>query len=314
MLRVLKPGLQTTLQGAARTGWRHWGIPYAGPADPLSMALANRLVLNAADDTALEITYGGFEVDVTAKCSIAITGAHAAVTVNNVPAPAHETLHLKTGDLIQIAPPKCGARIYLSIAGGFAAEVRFGSSSTYLPAGFGGHEGRAIQAGDTLQTNGDASISATVTTPGELRPIFTNSFALRACASAETGLLAPSSEQELFERTFTAGRQGTRMGLPLDGASLELQSDGRMKSAAVYPGTVQCPPSGQPIILSCDAQTTGGYPRVAHIACCDRHLLGQIRPGDRVRLLKRSADDTVADLASKKALFSNWLADADIWH
>ena len=97
------------------------------------------------------------------------------------------------------------------------------------------------------------------------------------------------------------------MGLSLEGHPLSVASDGTMKSAPVFPGTIQCPPSGTPIVLLCDAQTTGGYPRIASIARCDRHLLGQIRPGDQVRLLKRAAEAALTEFAEKKAMLDGWL-------
>jgi biotin-dependent carboxylase-like uncharacterized protein len=271
------------------------------------MALANRLVGNAPFETAIEITFGGFSVEVETACSIAITGAHAEITHAGQNLPAHQTLHMSAGDRLEIAPAKQGMRIYLAVRGGFAAKALFGSTSTYLPAGFGGLEGRAFKPGDTVTFAGKALSEQTLQTPAELRPVFTNSFALRACDSAETHLLTPDAHEVLFNTVFTAGQQGTRMGVSLEGAVLSLNSDGLMKSAAVYPGTIQCPPSGVPVALLCDAQTTGGYPRIAHIARCDRHLLGQIRPGDRVQLLHRSHETAVEGLVAKNKVLRSWL-------
>lgn len=100
------------------------------------------------------------------------------------------------------------------------------------------------------------------------------------------------------------------MGGALDGAPVAAPGDGRMPSAAVFPGTVQCPPSGVPFLLMADAGTTGGYPRIAQIIRADRHLMGQIRPGDTVRFLKVSPDKAAEVLRDKTALFSDWLGDA----
>lgn len=295
MLRVIKPGLQTTLQGAPRTGTRHLGLPYAGPADPLSMALANRLVDNDLHETCAEITYGGFEARIEHDCTMAITGAHGAVFVSGRAVPAHTTLHLGADDTLTIAPPECGARAYLAVRSGFQAIDAFGATSTYLPAEFGGHDGRALRTGDVLLANGASRSDARLETPHHLRPTFSRAFALRACLSAEANLLSTADIDTLFGKGFSAGRQATRMGVSLTGHKLSPRSDGQMKSAPVFPGTIQCPPSGTPVVLLCDAQTTGGYPRLASIARCDRHLLGQIRPGDQVQLLKRSPDEARKD-------------------
>lgn len=307
MLVVIKPGLQSTLQGAPRVGYRHYGIPYSGAADALSQALANRLVGNTATDTVLEITYGGFEAEVTEACTIAVAGACDDIRISGKTSAPHTSLHLKPGDQIEIAPLRNGMRSYLAIRSGFAASEAFGSSSTYLPAQFGGLDGRALQAGDQLVPHAPAMFQQTRETPPTHRPIFANAVALRACAAAETDTLNRNNRDTLFKETFVTGRQATRMGVSLTGHAVTPDSDGKMKSAPVFPGTVQCPPSGTPVILLCDAQTTGGYPRIASIARCDRHLLGQIRPGDRVQLLERSPEAALHDLAEKQKLLAAWL-------
>lgn len=307
MFAVTKPGLQTTLQAAPRIGFRHFGVPYSGPADPLSHALANRLVGNSLDTAALEITYGGFEAEIEENCTIAITGTYDQIKVSGRNVPAHTSLHLKAGDMIELFPVRRGLRTYLAVASGFQAEEIFGSVSTYLPAQFGGLEGRALAAGDRLLAIGRPSFDQTLETPTSHRPTISQAVALRACRSAETKLLSAADAEILFGETFIAGRQATRMGLSLTGKTLDPNSDGQMKSAPVFPGTIQCPPSGTPVVLLCDAQTTGGYPRIAHIARCDRHLLGQIRPGDQVRLLERSYEDAQRDDVEKRAFLDTWL-------
>lgn len=307
MLRVLKPGMQSTLQGSPRVGQRHLGVPYSGPADPVSMALANRLVGNAPTDTALEIPLGDFTSEATKPCSVALTGTQGDLTRNGSPAPFHRTIQLKPGDILDLRPPPKGMRSYLAIRSGFVASAFLGSTSTYLPAGFGGFERRALQAGDELQAANDAVTSEELATPELLRFPIGDGFALRACPSAETHLLSEGAQGRLFGNLFKIGAQATRMGLTLEGRAIIPASDGMMKSAPVFPGTVQGPPSGQPIILLSDAQTTGGYPRIAHIIRADRHLLGQLRPGDFVRLGKTSPDDAVELYQKQAALFADWL-------
>ena len=126
-------------------------------------------------------------------------------------------------------------------------------------------------------------------------------------AGPDVTLLSDADQTLLYSQPFTVARLADRMGLRLAHPALHPRSDGKMNSAAVFPGTVQCPPDGQPIIMLCDAQTTGGYPRIAHIARCDRHMLGQVRPGDRVQFLRRTVDQLSHDLTQKTALFESWL-------
>ncbi|MDJ0921621.1 MAG: biotin-dependent carboxyltransferase family protein [Henriciella sp.] len=312
-LRVIKPGLQTTLQGAPRLGWRHMGMPWAGAADPVSLGLANRLVGNTSKATALEITYGGFEAVAETPVFIGLAGASAPVEIEGQSVPMHRTLALDAGQVLTIGPVTQGARVYLSVAGGLVGDTVMGTASTYLSAQIGGLAGRSLQAGDRVRSRRQAEPVDIVETPADLRLSFGNSFILRAGISAETDKLAPHSLEAVFSKPFTVGRQSNRMGLRLEGQTLELQSEGLMKSAPVFPGTVQCPENGEPIVLLADAQTTGGYPRIAAIGRVDRHLLGQIRPGARLQLLKRAPEELLEAYRQKTALLRDWMPDFKLY-
>ena len=137
----------------------------------------------------------------------------------------------------------------------------------------------------------------------------TTSWGLRACPGAEADLL--EDIDVLFDTNWVVDRRADRMGLRLDGPRLSISSDGRMPSAGVVPGTIQCPEDGAPYLLSVDAGTVGGYPRIAQVARVDRHLLGQLRPGDHVRLLRREPDDAVGEFRAKADYWRKWLPDID---
>jgi biotin-dependent carboxylase-like uncharacterized protein len=304
---VLKPGLQTTVQAGPRTGLRHLGVPAAGAADPLSLALANRLVGNALLAPGLETTLNGVSLGFQRDGFVAITGARAKAWLNGERVKLHRTLAVTAGDELEIGPARLGARNYLAIAGGIDVEEVLGSASTYLPAGFGGLHGRALRGGDVVATVPAAGTPNTLKTPKEFRPLASNSWALRACYGAEVDLLSKESRFDLFDTNFSVGFRADRMGLQLEGARFGVTSGGRLASAPVFPGTIQCPEDGIPFLLSIDAQTIGGYPRVAQVARADRHLIGQLRPGDHLRLLWRDADSARDELLAKHDYWGNWL-------
>ena len=164
-LKVLNGGLQTTLQASPRIGFRHKGCPASGPADGLSHALANRLVGNAFDAAALEITLSGICVAFTADCHIAITGGEAGITINSRPSDSHSTLFVKSGDILETGPITKGARIYLAIEGGIASEDWLGSGSTYLPATLGGYHGRQLRPNDELILSSKSNTSTSGNPP-----------------------------------------------------------------------------------------------------------------------------------------------------
>lgn len=306
-IHVLNPGMQTTVQAGPRIGLRHLGVPTTGAADPLSLALANKLVGNELLAPALEVSYVGPRLGFDQPTQIALTGATAATTVNGESVPFHESIDIAAGDELIVDPAPVGARSYIAFAGGVHGDEILGSASTYLPAAFGGYRGRSLRQGDRLLLRATDSKTEQRETPVEYQPPVTNRWALRACRSADTALLAEGHRAVLFDTNWVIGRRADRMGLALEGARLEVASDGRMPSAPVFPGTLQCPGDGVPLLLSVDAQTTGGYPRVLQIARADRHLLGQLRPGDHVRLLPRQPEEAVTELRAKHDFWRQWL-------
>jgi biotin-dependent carboxylase-like uncharacterized protein len=308
-MRVLKPGLQTTVQAGPRAGLRHLGVPASGAADPLSLALANRLVGNAWSAAALETTLTGVSLQFEHDGCVAVTGAKAKVWLNDEHVKRHRTLRVAVGDELTVGPAKVGARSYVAVAGGIEVDDVLGSASTYLPAGFGGFRGRALRADDVLAFGPADHAPEMIRTPKRFRPRASTSWALRACHGAEVEMLSKESRFDLFDTNFTVGNRADRMGLELRGARFDVTSGGRLASAPVFPGTIQCPEDGTPFLLSIDAQTIGGYPRVAQVARLDRHLIGQLRPGDHVRLLWRDTDSARDELLAKHDYWREWLPD-----
>jgi len=304
---VLEPGLQTTIQASARNGMRHLGVPASGAADPLSLAIANRLLGNDLLAPALEVTLVGPVLGFDASFALAATGGLAKVTLNGEPIEFHQTVLVNPGDELAIGSVEVGMRVYIAFAGGLQANDVLGSVSTYLPAALGGHKGRALVKDDVLRTQRESRLTDSLHTPEGFRPPITSRWTVRACRSAETHLLQEKQRDALVDTHWTIGRRADRMGMQLDGPALKISSDGRMPSAAVFPGTVQCPEDGSPFILSVDAGTTGGYPRIAQVARMDRHLLGQMRPGDHVRFLPREPQEAIAELHAKHDYWRKWL-------
>ena len=149
-ITVIKAGLQTTLQGKPYRGHRNIGMPAAGAADCLSLALANRLVGKEASALSVEITLTAAEFLINQEVAVALTGAASDFRVNGTDTPLHKTLMIKPSDRIEIGPAKAGCRSYLSFSSYLEAQTLLGGQSTYMPAKLGGFEGRALMDGDHL--------------------------------------------------------------------------------------------------------------------------------------------------------------------
>lgn len=307
MLTILDPGPAASVQGAPRTGYRSVGVPWAGAADALSLALGNRLLGNAALAPGIEATFGGLSVRFEVACAAVVTGAPAAVSREGAPVPPHAVIAVRAGQTLSVARPGAGARCYLAVAGGLGVPSVLGSPSTYAPAGLGGWRGRLLAPGDRLPLTAPGPRPPGAT-PDRFRPLCGGGAVLRAIEGPEAGWLTDEARGALFAARFVVTPRSDRMGLRLDGPPLTTRAGApALPSAPVLPGTVQLPPGGAPILLGPDAQTTGGYPRVAGVLSADRHLIGQLRPGDTARFYRRTPEEAVADVRAKTALWRSWL-------
>ena len=282
-LRILAPGLLTTVQDAGRSGWRHLGVAQCGALDPVAAALANRLAGNAADEAVLELTLRGPTLQFDHPVRLAICGANVLARFESA---SGETFTVEAGrpvelpaGVLRIGALRDGARAWLAFAGGIDVPRMLGSRSTDLRGGFGGAGGRALFAGDELTLRRHPSIVCTqprmpkwwIDPDADERGL-----PIRYVPSLQSGAV------RLDGRAWKVSNRSDRQGARLEGPVLAATRDEEI-SAPVAPGTVQLPPNGQPIVLLADAQTVGGYPRLGHVVAADLHRLAQLRPGDEVR-------------------------------
>ncbi len=310
MLEVLAPGMLTTVQDLGRSGYRHLGVTGGGAADRDALAVANRLVGNSPSAAGLEATLSGPTLRMRAPGLLAVTGAVCEVTCNGRPLPMWRALAVDRGAEIVIGRATRGARIYVAVSGGVDVPEILGSRSTDLRGGFGGLQGRALRAGDRLRVGKadpraarellEAVISGRqvarpapwyVTPTEDLRGEIA---LLHLLFGPEAIMLDPRALRILRDGTWIMGADSDRMGLRFDGPKLPLASRRELVSSIVLPGTVQLPPDGQPVLLGVDAQTVGGYMRIAQVMRADMGRAMQLRPGECVRpvLVTQDAADS----------------------
>ncbi|HEX8429686.1 MAG TPA: biotin-dependent carboxyltransferase family protein, partial [Longimicrobium sp.] len=204
-------------------------------------------------------------------------------------------VRVRAGATLDVGGARAGCRAYLACAGGIDVPPVLGSRSTYSPARFGGLDGRPLRAGDHLPVGAaGASADAVIAAIGRegAAPWFVGPAALPAYGPDPELLLIPGSHAAaltpegralLFGGRFRVDPRSDRMGCRLDGPALALAAPIELTSEGVAPGTVQLPPGGALIVLGADGGTTGGYPRVGHVATVHHPLLAQLRPGDTLR-------------------------------
>lgn len=271
---VVKAGMLTTMQDLGRTGYRASGVPLSGAADPFAARLANLLVGNDEQAAVLEFTLVGPMLRFAQEALVAVTGAACEGF------PRWEPLHVAAGTTLAFGAAKQGCRGYLAVAGGWSVPPVLGSRSTYLRAGLGGVEGRALRDGDALEI---AATARTSRGRWHIDERILPAYATQPVVRVVRGAQAEEFDETFYRDAYTVAAQSDRTGARLAGAALSRKTTRELASATVVPGTVQVPPDGQPIVLLADAQTIGGYPQIAHVITVDLPLVAQLRPGDAVR-------------------------------
>jgi biotin-dependent carboxylase-like uncharacterized protein len=290
VLRVRQPGLLTTVQDLGRPHAIASGVQPGGAMDRFAHSAANILAGNERSAATLECTLNGPHLVAERSCLIAIAGADFDPTVNGRAAPMWTGIFLRAGDELTFGRRQSGARTYIAVAGGVAADRWLASLSTNLMAARGGMHGRPLISGDVIATEGDPSGPAISgrELPAHVRPDYKD-HTLRVIAGPHMQRLGAEGRDRLLHSDFRVSRDADRMGYRLEGAHLELTGD-ELLSYGLTAGALQVPSSGQPILLMADHQTAGGYPVVATVVSASMPVAAQLVPGDELRFAEITID------------------------
>lgn len=287
-LVVEAPGLLTTVQDLGRVGYGPLGVSPSGAADPVALRLGNMLVGNEPGAAALEMTLVGGSFSFPDGAVIALTGADFGATLNGQSLEMWTPHVVQAGTKVTLGPTRNYARCYLAAAGGIRVRPFLGSASTHLLSSLGGFAGRALRKGDVLQLRqAKKKFHKRRVSPAALLNLKPRK-RLRATDGPQCERFPQEAKREFFQATFRISEESDRLGLRLEGPSLATDSAGEMITEGVTLGAVQVTPSGRPIILGVDQQTTGGYPKIANVIGADLHRLGQLRPRDEIRFERTS--------------------------
>jgi KipI family sensor histidine kinase inhibitor len=300
VFEVVVPGLRAVLQDGGRRSVAAVGVPEAGPADPDSFDLANRVTGNQPGAAALELTGGGTRLRCLEECHVTVVGAAPEVRVDGAAVPAGQLLPLGAGQVLEVGRQHGGCRSYVSVAGGFLGPEWFGSCASDELTGLGPGALAAhhvLHAGAWAPPLGDHVAAGCVTDVDTSSPV-----GLRVLPGPHAGLFDDDALTRLATAVFVVEAASNRVGLRLraEAGATPLRSrpgGGTLDSHGVVTGAVQVPPDGDPVILLPDHATLGGYPVLAVVASVDHGLLGQCAPGTRVRFVPVPA--TEADEARR---------------
>ncbi|GAB78887.1 biotin-dependent carboxylase uncharacterized domain-containing protein [Austwickia chelonae] len=301
-LRIVRTGLRTLVEDLGRPGLAALGVGPSGAADRGAHRLANRLVGNPEAAATLEVLAGGLVVEAVSSTVFVVTGAPLPVSVGGRPVPFSAPVRAAAGEQIELGRPTCGLRSYVAVLGGVDLPLTLGSRSSDTIAGLGP---APLAAGDLVAV-GSHAVSVVDSALWELAvgPAAPTDGSSTSAEDEETGVahrepvltatwgpradwFTGPARTILTETWWTVGPDSDRVGVRCTGPRLERAVDGELQSEPVVRGSVQIPPSGQPVLFLADHPTTGGYPVVAVLDPASTDLVAQLRPGDQVQIAVR---------------------------
>ncbi|WMN11089.1 biotin-dependent carboxyltransferase family protein [Marivirga salinae] len=280
-LTFLQAGLQTTLQDKGRAGLQYLGVPVGGALDITSAAMANHLVGNEKNVPVLEITMTGPEILFDSDALIALTGAPFELYCDDKLVENNTAIYLKSGSILKFGKLKSGCRAYLAVAGEWNAKKWKDSVSPLLQVPEATPDS-IIKKGTKLKINSAFLNKTGSWDKNKHTPILSNRVRLRVKPGPEFDSISRIAIAKFFGQGHEISKDANRMGYRLTTNLTNPEDRSEMISSGIIPGTIQITGSGQPIILLKDAQTTGGYPRIANIINEDLDQLAQLKPGDEV--------------------------------
>lgn len=301
-IRIIKPGPFTTIQDTGRYGFQRYGVPVGGSMDRFAAAMAKILCGTSWDAAVLEISFPGTKLFFDEDHLVSFTGGGAmACTEDGEALPLNRTIFIPQYTVIDTRYHEEGSRLYMGIDGGIDVPAVMGSRSSYPPAGIH-YQLKDKDIFKTLPPSAWATqimelmrgkkIVAARWGPKDAM-INYGASEIRVMKGPEWGLFTAAAQENFVSHPFVISRASDRMGFRFDLCrdDMKLPAPHEMISTAVTKGTVQVIPDGSPVVLMSDAQTTGGYPRIAQVVAADLPILAQKKPGEGVRFVVVTEDE-----------------------
>ena len=299
-LRVVAPGLFTTVQDAGRIKHRHIGVPTSGALDADSLHLANAIVGNDRAAAVLECLGTGPDLEaLDDPIRVAFVGDAPAAVIRRADGarqalPAGQSATLHPGDRLTLGALKT-FNLCLAVEGGIAVPSVLGSRSTYVRGGFGGLSGRTLRAGDIVPVAGSASARAERRLGQDWRGA--SDAPIRVVMGPQQDAFTADGLATFLGSDYTITTSADRMGFRFEGAKIAHVHGADIVSDGAVAGSIQVPGSGQPIVLLADGQSVGGYTKIATVISADLPALVRRKPGEHVRFTQLS--QTAAEDAAR---------------
>ncbi|HMB76119.1 MAG TPA: biotin-dependent carboxyltransferase family protein [Kiloniellaceae bacterium] len=304
-IKVISPGLATSVQDLGRPGYYHLGIPISGGMDRYALRAANLLVGNDEGAAVLESVFMGPQLAFTADATVAVTGADMPVKLDGAPREGWTSFAVKAGQVLSFDFLKAGARIYIAVSGGIDTPPALGSRSTYTLGALGGFEGRNLLADDLVPVGSGKAVAEGRQVPAELRRMPGVPAELRVLPGIYWHRITDAAGERFFAETWTVANEADRIGYRFKGGTpLEFVERKQPFGAGADPanivdgcypyGSIQVPGGTEPIVLHRDAVSGGGYFMLGTVISADMDLIGQLQPNTPTKFVAVDMDMALA--------------------
>ena len=285
IMKILKPGMYTTIQDVGRYNYQKSGMSVAGGMDQFSLRVANILVGNKDSESCIEATLMGPEIEFKGDTLIAITGANLVPMINNVAVNMWCGVKVSTGDVLSFGTSKDGCRSYIAIESGIDVPEVMGSKSTYVKGKVGGFHGRILKRDDEINIGNTprSNFKGILSLPTEFIPTYIKDNIVRVVMGPQDDYFTKEGINTFLNCSYEVTNQADRMGYRLAGTKIDHIEGADIISDGITMGSVQVPGHGAPIIMMADRQTTGGYTKIATVITPDINIVGQLKPGDSIK-------------------------------
>lgn len=279
MIEILEGGFLSTVQDSGRYGYRKYGVPISGAMDLYALRVANILVGNYEGAAGIEVTSCGLKLRCTRDVLTAITGGDLSPRINSESIPMWTALWMRKGDILTFTCLRSGFRAYIAVKGGIDAPFVMNSYSPLLSS-----IDAALKPGDKLTIGEKSAVRMVKLQPlsDQYVPECKDKKEVRVVLGPQNDYFTSEALEVFLNSEYVVKALSSRQGYRLEGPVLKHTRSADVDSEACWPGAIQVPGDRLPIILLADAQTTGGYPKIASVISADLDKIGQAKPGDEI--------------------------------
>ena len=289
-IKILKPGLFTTVQDIGRKGYMNVGFSEAGALDQHHYQIASHLIGN--NGPALEFTIIGPTIQFLQENSFTIAGGRFNATLNGDAIESQIIYGVKPGDILEIGNAITGARGYITFGQPLDIPLIADSYSTHTRSKMGGYKGRSLKKDDVIQTIEHPSYKKNIGRASQIN-LANKDNVIHIIEGPQIASFSEEAKSKLTENEYVISEMSDRMGFRLKGENIAPEESADIISEPVALGSIQVPNDGNPIILLNDKQTVGGYTKIATVTQLGLNLLVQFQPGESIRFKWISVEEAI---------------------